>query len=88
MEGLFIAFILLNVYGFLLMGVDKRRAKQQKWRISERKIWLTALFGGAWGIGFGMHVFRHKTKHRSFKYGIPLIIVIQSILFFFCSEIV
>ena len=68
---------LINVTGFFLMGVDKNRAKRGAWRISEKTLFGCALLGGSMGTTIGMHVFHHKTKHWYFKYGMPLILMIQ-----------
>ena len=59
------------------MGRDKKRAAERKWRIPEKKLFLTAAIGGSIGVFLGMLVFRHKTKHVSFTIGIPLIIAVQ-----------
>jgi len=71
---------LINVTGFFLMGVDKNRAKRGAWRISEKTLFGCALLGGSLGTTIGMHVFHHKTKHWYFKYGMPMILVIQVLL--------
>lgn len=63
-----------------MMGIDKLKAKIGAWRISERTLFAMAFMGGSVGILGGMHVFRHKTRHAKFKWGIPLIIIIQGIL--------
>ena len=73
---------LINMTGFFLMGVDKNRAKRGAWRISEKTLFGCALLGGSLGTTVGMHIFHHKTKHWYFKYGMPLILVIQ--LLFMC----
>ncbi|MBP5165969.1 MAG: DUF1294 domain-containing protein [Oscillospiraceae bacterium] len=74
-----IAFYLLfvNLVGFAVMGIDKRRAKKNKWRVKEKSIFTTAFLGGALGAWLGMSVFRHKTKHKQFKYGLPAICIAQ-----------
>lgn len=69
--------ILINVAAFLLMGIDKRRAVRHRWRIPERTLFLSALLLGSIGANLGMQVFRHKTKHKSFVFGMPLILIIQ-----------
>lgn len=76
--------ILLLIYlsaacllGFILMGADKKKAVQHKWRIPEKSLFLIALVGGSIGVLLGMVVFRHKTKHLSFTIGIPLIMAAQ-----------
>ena len=63
-----IYFIVVNIIGFVIMGIDKKRAIRGAWRISEASLFLTALAGGALGCTLGMYHFRHKTKHWYFKY--------------------
>ncbi|MCY9373696.1 DUF1294 domain-containing protein [Bacillus sp. T17B1] len=72
--------VLINLCGFWVMGIDKRKAQQHKWRISEDRLWLIAIVFGALGVWLGMQTFRHKTKHMSFKYGVPFLLVIEAIL--------
>ena len=74
METLLFGYIVaVNVLGFILMGVDKWKARQNRWRISEKTLFLTALFGGSIGSLIGMYLFRHKTKKLRFSIGIPVI---------------
>jgi uncharacterized membrane protein YsdA (DUF1294 family) len=68
---------LVNLAGFILMGADKQRAKNNQYRISEKTLWSAAFFGGAIGAAFGMKNFRHKTKHPKFKYGLPVLAIIE-----------
>ncbi|MFV8830403.1 DUF1294 domain-containing protein [Alkalihalobacterium sp. APHAB7] len=79
-------FIGVSIIGFLLMGLDKRRAVNGNQRISERTFLLFALIGGSIGIYFGMKQFRHKTKKSKFNLGIPVIIVGQVILLLFLNS--
>ena len=67
--------LFMNVYAFIIIGWDKHKAKKNKWRIPEKKLFITAFIGGGLGIYLGMQVFRHKTQHPTFKYGIPLLII-------------
>lgn len=69
--------ILMNLIAFALYGIDKRRAKQGAWRISEYTLLLVALLGGSLGALLGMRYFHHKTRHRKFRYGVPLILLLQ-----------
>ena len=69
--------VIINVVGYVIMGVDKKRAIRGAWRISEASLFFTALLGGS----LGMQHFRHKTKHWYFKYGMPAILVVQVLLF-------
>lgn len=70
----------LSLTAFCLMGMDKARARQGKWRIPERSFFLLALLGGAPGAIAGMWTFRHKTRHWYFKLGLPLILLAQAVL--------
>lgn len=72
-------FLLINMYTFYLVYSDKQRAKHRKWRIPEKRFFILSILGGSIGTLMSMNIFRHKTKHWYFKYGIPLIIVIQII---------
>lgn len=69
--------LLINAAAFVLMLVDKRKAIKNRWRIPERTLILSALFGGSIGALLGMYTFRHKTKHLKFTLGIPAILIGQ-----------
>ncbi|HEY2421876.1 MAG TPA: DUF1294 domain-containing protein [Neobacillus sp.] len=87
MTILLVAFFAMNVIGLLIMGEDKKRAKKHQYRIRERTLWLVALFGGAIGTTVGMQLYRHKTKHLTFKIGFPLLAVGEIILFLYLIKI-
>ena len=70
----------LNVLTFFVYGFDKYKAKRGSWRIPESTLLLLALLGGSIGAWFGMKVWHHKTLHKKFKYGIPLILLAQLVL--------
>ena len=70
----------VNAAAFLLMLIDKEKAKKRKYRIPEDTLMGIAMLGGSLGAWFGMQVFRHKTKHRKFTLGIPLIIGVQVLI--------
>lgn len=78
-----IYMVSVNIAGILSMYIDKKRAVHKKWRIPERTLFLIAILGGSAGSLAGMHLFRHKTKHWYFVVGMPLILVIQIVLFFY-----
>ena len=69
--------IAINVIAFLTYGFDKFKAKKGKWRIPESSLLLLAIIGGSIGAWFGIKVWHHKTLHKKFKYGIPLIVIAQ-----------
>ena len=74
--------ILVNAVAFLLMLIDKYKAKKNKWRISEATLMGIAAIGGSLGAIGGMYTFRHKTRHLKFTLGIPAILVAQIALTF------
>ena len=80
MKYLLIYLGIVNLIGFFSMFLDKQKAKRGKWRIPEKTLFLLAVIGGSFGTTLGMHVFRHKTKHWSFKFGMPFILIVQVIL--------
>lgn len=75
-------FTAVNLIGLFLMGLDKYRAKKRLWRIPESTLFIVAIIGGSIGSIIGMHVFRHKTRHWYFVYGMPAILILQIALFF------
>ena len=76
-------FITVNVLGLVLFGIDKWKAKHDKWRISEATLLSVTVIGGSIGAWVGMKVWHHKTMHKKFKYGIPLVMVLQFALLLF-----
>lgn len=82
LELFIVLLIVINIIGFLLMKADKERAKQQRYRISEKTLWFIAFIGGATGMTMGMQKFRHKTKHLTFKLGLPFMTMIQLLAIF------
>ncbi|WP_032122076.1 DUF1294 domain-containing protein [Clostridium amazonitimonense] len=81
-ELILLYVIFLNVLGFSSMYIDKSRAKRSKWRIKESSLLLISALGGSIGSYLGMKLLRHKTRHNKFKYGIPIIILIQLIVIY------
>lgn len=80
-------FLIMNGIGLYLMYTDKQKAKKGQFRISEATLWRVAIFGGGVGPTIGMEMFRHKTKHPSFKFGFPSIAVIQVIIVIYLTSI-
>ena len=67
----------VNLIGLALMGIDKRKAKKRAFRSPEATLFIVAIIGGSVGSIAGMYLFRHKTRHRSFVLGMPLILLAQ-----------
>ena len=77
MEEIICYLLAVNIVTFLLYGIDKYKAKKNQWRISEATLLTMAAIGGSIGAWTGMRLWHHKTMHKKFKYGIPIIIIMQ-----------
>ena len=75
--------VIVNIAGFVAMGIDKSRARRKAWRIPESTLFLIALIGGSIGSIAGMYFFRHKTLHLSFVWGMPAILIVQVIALYY-----
>lgn len=80
MSGIILFFVAINLLAFVLYGIDKWKARHQDWRISEATLLWVAALGGALGALIGMKVWRHKTQHKMFKYGIPALLLVQIVI--------
>ena len=76
-------FAIINLIGFFIMGLDKRRAVKHAFRIPEATLFTIAIIGGSLGSIIGMYYFHHKTRHWYFVYGMPFILILQILLLFF-----
>lgn len=83
--------VIINIIAFVAMAIDKRKAKKRAWRIPEATLFILAGVGGSIGAIAGMYTFRHKTKYRSFTWGMPAILIAQiiliALLFFLTGDI-
>ena len=77
--------IIINVVTFFMYGIDKWKAKHAKWRVPEAVLLVLAVVGGSIGAWLGMQVWHHKTLHKKFRYGIPLIIILHVALLILTS---
>lgn len=84
-EIVIVYLVVINVVTFFLYGMDKWKAKRSKWRISEATLLGLAVIGGSIGAWLGMKVWHHKTMHKKFKYGLPLILIVQIAIVFLTS---
>ncbi len=76
-ELLIVYVVAVNAVAFVVYGVDKYKAQKAKWRIRESTLLLLAAIGGSAGAWLGMNIWRHKTRHAKFRYGVPAILMIQ-----------
>ena len=67
----------INIFAFFLYGIDKWKARHDKWRVTEARLLSVALLGGSVGAFLGMKIWHHKTQHAKFKYGLPLILCLH-----------
>lgn len=72
--------LLINAVGFLLMLIDKQKARKMHWRIPEATLFAIAFLGGSLGCIGGMYLVRHKTKHPKFTLGLPILLAVQIML--------
>lgn len=86
MKYLYIWLIIINIITFAVFGIDKKKAIDGKFRISESALFLLLLLGGSLGGFIAMHTFHHKTKKWYFKFGIPLILIAQVLLIIFIAK--
>ena len=77
MNNFLLYLLIVNAIAFLLMLIDKKKAKKKKWRIPEATLMGFASIGGSIGALMGMYTFRHKTLHKKFTIGIPIILILQ-----------
>ena len=87
MEETICYLLAVNIATFLLYGIDKYKAKKNQWRISEATLLTMAAIGGSIGAWAGMQLWHHKTMHKKFKYGIPVIIIMQVCLVVYLHSI-
>lgn len=76
-KNIIIYLVGINIMGFLIMGIDKWKAKKGMWRIPENTLFLFAFLGGGIGTIAGMYTFRHKTKKMKFVIGMPVIVAFE-----------
>ena len=76
-KAIIIYLLAVNAVTFIVYGIDKYKAKHDNWRISEATLLLLAVFGGSIGAWCGMKVWHPKTMHKKFKYGVPVILLLQ-----------
>ena len=67
----------INIVAFFLYGIDKWKARHDKWRVTEARLLSVALLGGSLGAFLGMKVWHHKTQHPKFRVGLPLIFILH-----------
>ena len=82
---IFLCLMVINIAAFTIYGYDKVQSRLNRRRISEKSLFIVALLGGSLGAWLGMQIFRHKTKHWYFQFGIPLILAVQALLIFWIS---
>lgn len=77
MRNIILYFIVINIFGFFIMWLDKRKAKKGAWRIPEKTLFIITALGGGIGTIAGMYTFRHKTQKIQFVIGVPFITILE-----------
>ena len=80
MQNFIIYLVIINIIGFFIMWLDKRKAKKGRWRIPEKTLFIITALGGGIGTIAGMYTFRHKTQKLQFVVGLPFITILEIIL--------
>lgn len=78
-KNIIIYFLIINLFGFFIMWLDKRKAKKGAWRIPEKTLFIVTALGGGIGTIAGMYTFRHKTQKLNFVIGFPFITILEII---------
>jgi len=78
-KNIILYFIIINLFGFFMMWLDKRKAKKGSWRIPEKTLFIVTALGGGIGTIAGMYTFRHKTQKLAFIIGLPVITILEVI---------
>lgn len=86
MQIILIYLIAINIITFIVYGIDKLKARHSWWRIPESTLLTLVIFGGSVGAWTGMRVWHHKTLHKKFKYGVPLLLVLHIALIIFLFQ--
>ena len=75
--GLLFYLAAINIFAFFLYGIDKWKARHDKWRVTEARLLSISLLGGSLGAFLGMKVWHHKTQQNKFRFGLPLILILH-----------
>lgn len=78
-QNIILYFIAMNLFGFFIMWLDKRKARKGSWRIPEKTLFVVTALGGGIGTIIGMYTFRHKTQKLNFVIGFPFITILEII---------
>lgn len=79
--------MIINVIGFFIMSIDKKKAIKNAYRIPEKNLFFICIVGGSLGMLIGMYKFHHKTKYNKFVYGVPLLLISNIIMIYSIMKI-
>ena len=88
LKNIVVYLLVINILGFLAMGFDKWKAKKGRWRIPEDSLFMFTILGGGTGTIAGIYIFRHKTKKAKFTIGMPVILILEILLFIYLQFII
>lgn len=82
MNKLLYYLMIINLIGYFIMYIDKKKAINNNYRIPEKNLFLICIMGGSLGLLIGMYKFHHKTRHNKFVYGVPLVLIVNIIVIY------
>lgn len=82
-KNIIIYLLIINIIGFLTMGIDKIKAIKGMWRIPENTLFTFTFLGGGVGTILGMYIFKHKTKKLKFVIGMPFILILEILIYIY-----
>ena len=87
-QNILLYLLVINIFGFFIMWLDKHKAKKGAWRISEKTLFIITALGGGIGTTAGMYIFRHKTQKLNFVIGFPFITILEiiGIIYYFMTK--
>lgn len=88
LQNILLYLLVMNLFGFFIMWLDKRKARNGSWRIPEKTLFIITALGGGIGTIAGMYTFRHKTQKLNFVIGFPFITILEiiGIIYFFIEK--
>ncbi|MBO1263857.1 DUF1294 domain-containing protein [Proteiniclasticum sp. SCR006] len=87
MNYLFGYILFINIFSLIIMHIDKNKARKHRWRVSESSLMILGFLGGSIGLLVGMYALRHKTKHVKFTLGVPMLLLLNLLIYVLFNDI-
>ena len=79
--------LFINIFSLMIMCIDKKKARERRWRVSESSLMILGFLGGSIGLLAGMYVLRHKTKHVKFTLGVPMLLLLNLLFYVLLKDL-